>query len=167
MSHKDTGNINININSCPNELVYSPAYGNFWRTQNAQIQLNQAVPFTQTGPTAGGVSLLNPTTIRIQQAGDYYISYVLTVLIDDPNNETDGVSAFLNNVEVANFQTKFQIRTVGADDVNSVLQISGIAIISVPANANLQIRNTGRNPIDLFAFNNNVNSAAIALFKLS
>lgn len=156
-------NVNVSANQNQNPTTVKRPYANFWRRANYQLAVNDTIPFTFTGPTFGGITLLNPQTIRIQEGGDYFINYTVTVLVDDPVNETDVLTVIVNNLQMQN--AVFGIRTVGADDVNNVLQITGTAIIPIPDNATLQLKNTGINEIDLFSLQSSV-SASITLFKL-
>ncbi|MUL34774.1 hypothetical protein [Priestia megaterium] len=148
----------LNINS------QTPSYGNFWQSENAGVAPNGPIPFNQTGPTAGGVSLLTPSTIGITEAGDYEINYIVTII--PPPNVTR-LSVFLNNVEVPNFQTTF---TTLFDDTGFLLeayQVSGTAIISIPANSTLELRNTSGSVIAFFGRNLQANAAALTVIKLS
>jgi hypothetical protein len=65
------------------------------------------------GPIAGGVSLLNPTTIFIENGGDYRVNFVITdnTVVFGPNPAAfphlPTVALFLNNVQVPLEQANF------------------------------------------------------------
>ena len=51
----------------------------FWQTEFITVSFGDPFPFNHFGPIAGGVSLLNPTTIQFSQAGDYRVSFISTI----------------------------------------------------------------------------------------
>lgn len=163
---------NKHFNSCAFPLTsppvpgFLPAYGNFWLTVGGiTIPINNPIPFNQTGPTTGGVSLVDPTTIRIAQGGDYFISYVVTVNLLASGSRDAALSLFLNGDIVPNLQTTFAIN---GDNEDVCLQISGQAILSIPNNSTLQLVNTDpSSPSDLVTCDSRVNNAAINIIKLS
>lgn len=143
---------------------FSPAYGSFWQNQFISIPFNQPIPFNNMGPSAGGVILSNPTTIFIPQAGDYEINYVVTAIISTtPTPSVHGVNVFLNAIPVPKFQASFGISTFDPD-VSDCRQITGTAIISVPNNSTLQLKNIG---FDLSLCNDIVSGAALTIKKLN
>jgi hypothetical protein len=144
-----------------------PAYGNFWSTRNQFVRAGEAINFDQLGPTKR-VDLMSSNTVEIKKAGDYEVTFILTVRIDDSFREADRVAVFLNNTVVPGFQTTFFTRSVGRDNTNpanDVVNLVGTAIIAVPAKAMLQLRNVGPNEIDIFG-NNRQNGAALTIIKL-
>ncbi|MGF9859857.1 hypothetical protein ABEX55_22865 [Priestia endophytica] len=142
----------------------TPSYGNFWQSGNAGVASNGPIPFNQTGPTAGGISLLTPDTINITEAGDYEVSYIVTII--PPPNLTK-LSVFLNNVEVPNFQTTFTTLFEDTGILLEAYQVSGTAIISIPANSTLELRNTSGSPLAIFSSNLQSNAAALIVIKVS
>ncbi|WJX08422.1 exosporium leader peptide-containing protein [Bacillus cereus] len=146
--------------------VFSPAYRNFWQNTFVRIPNGQDIPFNnQSIATAGGISLLNPTTISIPIAGDYAINYVITTSdISSTGFSSQIVTAILNGVPVPNFQTSFG---VVANSEESCDQFSGIAILRIPANSTLSLRNTSVET-DVLALCDAVESgAAINIIKLN
>jgi len=146
--------------------IAGSSYGNFWQNTFVSIPNGQAIPFNNSGPSGGGIALLNPTTISIPRAGDYEINYVVTVTPADPIPEEQQVSAFLNGVIVPNFQSSFGIRFSDPDDVASCFQITGTAIISIPTNSTLQLRNTSLGGDDLDLCNLVESGAALTIKRL-
>lgn len=129
------------------------------------IPINNPIPFNQTGPTAGGVFLASPTTIRITQGGDYFVSYIVTANLGQSGSTDAVISLFLNTIRVPSLQTTFAVS--GADD-DICLQISGQAILSIPNNSILQLVNTDvSSPSNLVTCDSRVNNAAINIIKLS
>ncbi|MGN4561960.1 exosporium leader peptide-containing protein [Bacillus cereus group sp. MYBK5-2] len=146
--------------------VFSPAYRNFWQNTFVRVPNGQDIPFNnQSIATAGGISLLNPTTISIPIAGDYAINYVITTSnISSTGFSSQIVTAILNGVPVPNFQTSFG---VVASSEESCDQFSGIAILRIPANSTLSLRNTSVEA-DVLALCDAVESgAAINIIKLN
>jgi len=146
--------------------VFSPAYRNFWQNTFVMVPNGQDIPFNnQSIATAGGISLLNPTTISIPIAGDYAINYVITVSdISSIGFSTQVVTAILNGVPVPDFQTSFGVVASSAESCD---QFSGIAILRVPANSTLSLRNTSLE-VDVLALCDAVESgAAINIIKLN
>ncbi|EEL99652.1 hypothetical protein bmyco0001_19100 [Bacillus mycoides DSM 2048] len=75
----------------------------------------------------GGISLLNPTTINITQAGDYRISFIssinLTVALSFPYSPT--ISILLNNSLIPNFKaTMLNLRKKDYQMVQSAISIA-------------------------------------------
>ncbi|MGS2751276.1 exosporium leader peptide-containing protein, partial [Bacillus zanthoxyli] len=87
----------------------SVAYGTFWQTDIITVPFESPFSFNQADPMVGGISLLNPTTITITQAGDYRISFIssinLTVALSFPYSPT--ISILLNNSLIPNFKATF------------------------------------------------------------
>jgi hypothetical protein len=156
------------INCPPVSPVPRPSYGNFWRNLGiVSIAGGTALPFNNTGPTAGGISLANSTTINIANPGDYFISYVVTILLTAPQIAGSAVGVFLNgNNEVPNMQTRFGI-VVRDPDVSDCLQISGEAIVSIPANSTLQLRNTSPGNQAFTLCDTFINNVALNIIKVS
>lgn len=133
---------NCNCNCCCNPA--KPSYAAFWQTNFVTVNLNNAFPFNFTGPTTTDITLLPPSTIKVAKAGVYHISYRVAVSVasnSNPNNFVDQrISLYVNGVQQPNSQTSFGIY---APDITSCVPISGDAIISIPANASLQLKNDG------------------------
>ncbi|MGW6046786.1 exosporium leader peptide-containing protein, partial [Bacillus mycoides] len=126
--------------------AFSPAYRNFWRFLQSpeSINANQAISFTDNSTAqAGGITRVN-ATITIPLAGDYLISYIVTARLDNSQN-TCAVGVFLGPpfVEVPNRQTRFGLLTQTVTTTDEFTQLIGEAIITVPAGAQLQLRNAG------------------------
>ncbi|MCJ7983320.1 hypothetical protein MUB16_02210 [Priestia sp. OVL9] len=83
------------------------------------------------GPIAGGVSLLNPTTIFIENGGDYRVNFVITdnTVVFGPNPSAfphlPTVALFLNNVQVLLEQANFGLEITQAEGqvANQLLEI--------------------------------------------
>lgn len=131
-----------------------PAYGNFFNnTSLVTVLTGTAFPFNMQGPIAGGVSLLNPTTIFIENGGDYRVNFVITdnTVVFGPNSvafpHLPTVSLFLNNVQVPLEQANFGLEITQAEG-RGCKPIVGDTILSIPDNSILELRNiTTQGPI--------------------
>src|SRR3954464_11861425 len=79
------------------EIGPGVSYGTFWQSQFLTVPFNQPFSFNNTGPTAGGVSLLNPTTVSIVEPGDYRVTYHVSYFGGTANPDIPVVSLRLNN----------------------------------------------------------------------
>ncbi|ALQ67799.1 hypothetical protein [Bacillus thuringiensis] len=146
-----------------------PAYGTFWQTEFITVPFGDPFPFNHVGPIAGGVSLLNPTTIQFSQAGDYRVSFISTI-----NTTSNPVfphipvmTIFLNNNPLANSQGDFAFQ-MNTSSNNECLQLVGETIVTVPANATLQLKNnSGFNRQSIATCDNGINSVELTVIKLS
>lgn len=127
--------------------TFSPAYGNFFNNGSLiEVPTGTAFPFNIQGPIAGGVSLLDPTTISIQNGGDYKINFVITdnTVIFQANPAAfphfPTVGLFLNNVQVQLEQTNFGLE-ISQIEGQGCKPIVGDTILSIPNNSILQLRN--------------------------
>lgn len=144
------------------------AYGNFFQNQFVRVGSGAPIPFNGVGQTVGGVTLVSPTDIQVSQAGDYFISYTLTV---SPANEAipleQQAAIFINGVRVPNFQTDFGIRFSNSADKGDCRQIHGEAIVFIPANSLVELRNLSLGGRDMHLCDFVESGAAINLSKLS
>ncbi|QWI60271.1 exosporium leader peptide-containing protein [Bacillus mycoides] len=105
----------------------SVAYGTFWQTEIITVPFESPFSFNQADPMVVGISLLNPTTINITQAGDYRISFIssinLTVALSFPYSPT--ISILLNNSLIPNFKaTMLNLRKKDYQMVQSAISIA-------------------------------------------
>jgi len=124
-----------------------PAYRNlFNNTSLVTILTETAFPFNTQGPIAEGVSLLNPTTIFIENGGDYKVNFVITnnTVVFGLNPAAfphlPTVGLFLNNVQVPIEQANFGLEITQADG-RSCKPIVEDTILSIPDNSILELRN--------------------------
>jgi hypothetical protein len=143
------------------------AYGTFWQDNFLRVPINQPFAFNHTGPTAGGITLLNSTTIGIAEPGDYmisyYVSYNLTLSDVDPDDPT--ISLLLNNQPLPNAQDDFGI-LIRDNEFTGCTPIVGEVIVSIPANSTLQLINTSPNGQDIFTCDNGINAATLNIVKI-
>ncbi|WP_099685144.1 exosporium leader peptide-containing protein [Bacillus fungorum] len=119
----------------------SPSYGNFWNSYGALVNVGDYIPFYFTGPSTGGVTLSNLTTINIAQAGDYRVSFIIQIeTFRSPISVSPIVSIFSNNNHLPNKQGTFAI-TVEDKNLLPRFQLTGEAVISVPSNSTIQLFN--------------------------
>lgn len=145
------------------------AYGNFWQTNFITVPFGVSFPFNQTGPIAGGISLLSPTTIGIKQAGDYRVSFIssINVTLNPVFPHEPVISIFLNNKPLPNVQADFSILIRDTESIGCH-QLTGEAIISVPANSILELKNNSFfNNQSIITCDNGVNAVELAIVKLS
>ncbi|MGH1285127.1 hypothetical protein, partial [Bacillus toyonensis] len=154
---------------------FSPAYRNFWRFLQIteDISFNETISFTNNSTAqAGGITRVSDT-ITIPLAGDYLISYIVTVELSNSSSGANAVSVgvFLGPpfVEVPNMQTRFGVSTATVDTAVDRVQLSGEAIITVPAGAQLQLRNTGSQTFQIpaSAFIVDASTVTLNIIKLS
>jgi len=161
-----------------------PAYGNFWSTEFQTVAFGAPFSFNFTGPTAGGVTLVDPTTINVAMGGDYLVSYTITInttiianslpVPPEPGSLYIPVAnVTINGVPVPNAQIAFGEQfqfTPGVND-NSCFQLHGEAILTITDNATVQLVNDsffGASVVnDIATCDNGINAAAINLVKVS
>ncbi|MDC2867923.1 exosporium leader peptide [Bacillus sp. BP-3] len=162
---------NRNFYPCafPQAPVFSPAFGNFYRNTflTTPVLPNQSIPFNATGASVGGVTLTTPTDIQITQGGYYSITYTITANISEPIAPFKHiiVAIFLNSIEVPGLQTTFGIDIVDPND-QDCLQVHGEAIVFIPSNSIVQLRNRSDQNQALTLCDGPVIAAAINLIKL-
>ncbi|PFM33215.1 exosporium leader peptide [Bacillus cereus] len=142
------------------------AYGNFWQSEFITVPAGGLFSFNQIGPIAGGVSLLNPTTISITQAGDYQVDFIASIdssLISSFPYEA-GISILLNNNPIPNAQASFGIIIENSVSI-TCNQLTGQLILSVPANSTLHLTNIGNNNIS--TCDNGINAIELTIIKLN
>lgn len=171
-THHDE-NKSINKNGCGDgkETTKIPSYGNFWQTDFLRVPFANPFSFNNTGPTAGGVALLNPNTVKIMKSGDYRVSYIVSInTVGNPVfPHIPVVSVFLNDsiIPIANAQATFAIQLNNSTELGC-FQLVGEAIISVPANSTLQLKNHSIfNRQDILTCNNGINALEITIEKVS
>ncbi|MEG0501704.1 MAG: hypothetical protein RR915_06925 [Cellulosilyticaceae bacterium] len=146
-----------------------PSYATFWQTAFVTVNLNAAFPFNFTGPATPDITLTNPTTITVAKAGVYQISYRVSISVasnSNPNNYVDQrISLYVNSVQQPNSQTGFGIY---APDITSCVPISGDAIIFIPANATLQLKNDGiyTGSSSITTCDNGTNAVTFSIIKI-
>ncbi|MGF9855038.1 hypothetical protein [Bacillus paramobilis] len=146
-----------------------PAYGTFWQTEFITVPFGDPFPFNHVGPIAGGVSLLNPTTIQFSQAGDYRVSFISTIntTLNPVFPHIPVMTIFLNNNPLANSQGDFAFQ-MNTSSNNECLQLAGETIVTVPANATLQLKNnSGFNHQSIITCDNGINAVELTVIKLS
>ncbi|ETT77663.1 preprotein translocase [Bacillus mycoides] len=146
-----------------------PAYGTFWQTEFITVPFGGSFPFNHFGPFAGGVSLLNPTTIQFSKAGDYRISFISSIntTLNPVFPHIPVITIFLNNNPLANSQGDFAFQ-MNTSSNNECLQLVGETIVTVPANSTLQLRNnSGFNHQSIVTCDNGINSVELTVTKLS
>lgn len=144
------------------------SYGNFFQNRFVTVGSGAAIPFNGVGRTAGGVTLVSPTDIHVSKAGDYLLSYTLTVT---PNGEEfpleQQAAIFINGVKVSDFQTDFGIRFSNPADKGDCRQIHGEAIVFIPAKSLVELRNVSLGGRTMHLCDFVESGAAINLIKLS
>ncbi|PGK43404.1 exosporium leader peptide [Bacillus anthracis] len=152
-----------------NTGTFSSAYGNFWQTEFITVPFGDPFSFNLVGPIAGGVSLLNPTTISISQAGDYRVSFIslINTALNPIFPHLPVISVFLNNSPIPNLQASFGMQIDNSADTGCN-QLSGEMILSVPANSMLELRNNSFfNGQDIVTCDNGVNAMELTIIKLN
>lgn len=130
-----------------------PAYGTFWQTEFITVPFGDPFPFNHVSPIAGGVSLLNPTTIQFSQADDYRVSFIST--INTTSNPVfphiSVMTIFLNNNPLANSQGDFAFQ-MNTSSNNECLQLKN---------------NSGFNRQSITTCDNGINSVELTVIKLT
>ena len=105
---------------------------NFWQTEFITVPFGDPFPFNHVGPLAGGVSLLNPTTIHFRQFGDYRVSFISSIntTLNPVFPHIPVITIFLNNNPLANSQGDFAIQ-MNTSSNNECLQLVGETIVTV------------------------------------
>ncbi|MCR8964591.1 collagen-like protein, partial [Brevibacillus halotolerans] len=143
--------------------VFSPSYGFFELSKTMLISSNEAIPFDITGPSHGGISQSDATTISVTQGGDYSICFLVTVNpISALQPDYIEVGLTINNKEIPGFKTS----TVTANtDSTGTIQISREAIVTIPSNSTLQLRNLLNNAFTINS--SSVSGVIIKIIKLN
>lgn len=154
---------------CCENFCNRPSYANFWQTEFITVPFGSPFSFNQSGPHSGGVFLSDPSTIGIDVAGDYRVSYILS--INTSQNPVfphiPVVALFLNNssTPIPNTQTSFGVQIAAG---SGCFQLVGEAIISIPARSSLQLKNNSIfNHQSIITCDNGINAASITLQRLS
>ncbi|MDM5233853.1 hypothetical protein [Lysinibacillus pakistanensis] len=130
------------IESCEIGQLPTPAYGNFFQTGFIDLTNNQPMPWNGLGETAG-ISLDPDTvTIKVTQAGVYYVDYHVNVQFFPGLGTTAQTAIFINEVQVNPIQTRYGATNQETDRAECS-PYSGGTIISIPASGRVQLRNVG------------------------
>ncbi|WP_026564917.1 hypothetical protein [Bacillus sp. UNC41MFS5] len=132
-------------------------------TEPILVRPNEKIRFNQHGSLKNIRFSQNRGTITVLKSGDYKIEY--TLLIDGPAS-TSVYGIFLNQSLVPGNSTNFGItRQVN----NATLMLIGQAIIHIPKNSTIELRNIGTATDTLLPIlgNNNINAASLSMVKLS
>ncbi|WP_090988785.1 hypothetical protein [Bacillus sp. OV322] len=86
--------------------MFSPSYGNFWHTGYVVINPGDPLPLNNTSTAVTGGISRSGNVINIPQAGDYLISYSVTIF---PENRVAVAGIYLNDSLVPNAQTRSQL----------------------------------------------------------
>ncbi|MGA3601617.1 BclA C-terminal domain-containing protein [Lysinibacillus agricola] len=119
-----------------------PSYGNFFQTISLQLSNNQPISWNGMGETAGITLDPDTVTIRVTQAGVYYIDYLVNVQFTINVGITAQTAIFVNEVQVNPIQTRYG-STNATPDRNECSPYSGGTIVSIPAGGTVQLRNVG------------------------
>lgn len=122
-----------------------PTYANFFQTDFVTLATNQPMPWNRMGQAAGITLDPDTVTIRVTQAGVYYINYHVN------GNYSDGgtgnmliiTAIFVNNAEVNPNQTRYGALN-SETDRSECQPISGGTIIFIPADGTVQLRNVNQ-----------------------
>ncbi|MDO0941101.1 hypothetical protein QZ287_08415 [Brevibacillus laterosporus] len=143
--------------------MFSPAYGFFQLSKTMLISSNEAIPFDITGPSSGGISQADATTISITQGGDYSICFLVSVNpISALQPDYIEVGLTINNKEISDFKTS---AVTSNTDSTGAIQISREAIVTIPSNSTLQLRNLLNNAFTINS--SNVSGVTIKIIKLN
>ncbi|MDM5225096.1 hypothetical protein QUF73_02630 [Cytobacillus sp. NJ13] len=143
---------------------FSTAFGNFFRSpENIILESNQAMEWTNTGASSGGVFLSSPTQIHVTQAGFYYVEYTVSVFMATERPDAAFVGIFINNTEVPNRQSRGLIFN-GEPDRFECTNVTLGSIFFIPENALVELRNIGP---QLQTCGDNGVASSVSLIKLS
>lgn len=180
--------LNLGVKLCEGFTVFKVVCknGNFWSSEFQEVPFGSPFSFNFSGPTAGGVTLLDPNTIFVRTGGDYLVTYTVSVNTNIIANAlpippapgsiyAPVVNVSINGALVPNAQIAFgiQIQYNPGINNNSCFQIHGEAILRLPDNARVQLVNDSFFSGEASVVNiietcdNGVNAAAINLVKLS
>ncbi|PGV59440.1 exosporium leader peptide [Bacillus cereus] len=149
--------------------THSVAYGHSWQTDFITVSFEDPFSFNQAGPTVGGISLLNPTTINITQAGDYRVSFISSINALAASSFPYGptISILLNNNPIPNAKATFGLFISDAKDLDCS-QLAGETILSIPANSTLQLINDNfAGNEDITTCDNGINALELTIIKLN
>lgn len=138
-----------------------PAYGHVFNFPTQTVAAGDEVNFSNNGVLVNIGHALGAEAISIPQGGDYYVEYTIAVDL----NQASAYALILNGVEVGNVATRY-----GATSTSPIRQtLTGAAIIRVPANSALKLRNIGATTDNLIGIDDQrgVVNASLTLHKLS
>lgn len=147
----------------------APSYATFWQTDFVTVDLESDFPFNFTGPTTPDITLSSPTTVLVQKAGVYHINFRVAVSVsrnDNPNDFVDQrVSLYVNDVQQPNTQASFGFFS---PDIISCVALAGDAIVYIPANATLKLKNDGEfsGSSSITTCDNGVNAVTFNIIKI-
>jgi hypothetical protein len=120
------------------------------------------VTFNSTGPLAGGVAFISPSTITVANGADYLVLYEIEPQFAVGNTQA-AYAIVLNGV----VQASTSYGQVGANNQNYILV--GSAILTIPNGATLTIRNVGGTSSNLLttADGATIINASFRLLRLS
>lgn len=127
------------------------------------VRPNEMIRFNQHGALENIRFSNQDGTLKVLESGDYKIEY--TLLIDGPAS-TSVYGIFLNHSLVGANLTNFGI-TRQVD--NATLMLVGQAIIHIPKNSTIELRNIGSATDTLLPIlgNRSINAASLSIVKLS
>jgi hypothetical protein len=154
---------------CPVVPTSTPAYGTFWQTEFITVPFTEAFPFSNTGLTVGGVTLSDPSTIRITQAGSYRVSFISSIntTVNPVFPHIPVISFRLNGAPLANSQGNFGIQIDNPTNLGCS-QLSGEILVFIPANSTLQlINNSSFNGQNILTCDNGINAVELTITKIN
>ncbi|TQR18458.1 BclA C-terminal domain-containing protein [Psychrobacillus soli] len=137
-----------------------PAYGYVFNFPVQTVASGGDVNFSGNGPLVNISHTPGTAPILIPRAGDYLVEY--TIAVDGP--QMSAYALILNGVEVPNSATRY-----GATSPAGTNQtLTGSAIISVPANSTLLLRNVGNTADTLIGIDDGhgVLNASLSIHRL-
>ncbi|WP_439022626.1 exosporium leader peptide-containing protein [Bacillus thuringiensis] len=147
----------------------SVAYGHFWQSDFIGVIFGEPFSFNQGGLIAGGVSLLNPTTVSITQAGVYRISFIATIAILETDSfpSAPNISIFLNDNPIPNAQATFGL-TLLNQEAAGCHQLTGECLLLVPANSTIQLKNDSSfTSQEIVTCDDGINAIELTIIKLN
>lgn len=143
------------------ENAAEEAYGYVFNWPIQTVNAGDEINFSNNGPSANISHNPGDEAIFIPLAGDYLVEY--TIAID--GDQAAAYALTLNGAEVPSFSSRY-----GATSISGVNQtLTGSAIISVPANSTLLLRNIGDTADTLIGIDDGqgVVNASLSIHKLS
>ena len=142
-------------------------YGNFFQDDFVtNLATNDPMPWNRMARTAGVTLDPDTVTIRVAQAGDYYIDYHVNANLGPtgvPVSDTAIMAIFVGGSEVNPIQTRYGAFEIDTN-VRKCVPISGGTIVFIPADGTVQLRNVGPT---FSTCDNNLLAASINLIKVS
>ncbi|MFJ8513405.1 BclA C-terminal domain-containing protein [Lysinibacillus xylanilyticus] len=120
-----------------------PTYGNFFQTGFITLINNQPMPWNGKGETSGITLDPDTVTIRVTQAGVYYVDYQVNVAYFSNTGLTAQTAIFVNEVQVNPIQTRYGTSNT-ENERAECSSYSGGTIISIPTDGRVQLRNVNQ-----------------------